>query len=66
MLYEVITRDRLFQVFFSTKGSKGTGLGLFIARQTIEAHGGFIGVDSEPGEGSTFTIYLVEGAASGA
>ncbi len=59
-------RDRLFQVFFSTKGSKGTGLGLFIARQTIEAHGGFIGVDSEPGEGSTFTIYLVEGAASGA
>ncbi len=35
-------------------GERGVGLGLFIARALIEAHGGTIGVDSEPGSGSTF------------
>lgn len=41
----------------SNEGS-GLGLGLFISRQIVEAHGGRIQVDSEPGEGATFEVYL--------
>lgn len=52
------TRDKIFTLFFSSKGSKGTGLGLFISNQTIEKHGGSIAVESEPGKGSTFIITL--------
>jgi signal transduction histidine kinase len=36
----------------------GSGLGLAIARQLVQAHGGWIGVESEPGKGTTFTIQL--------
>lgn len=52
------TRDKIFTLFFSSKGRKGTGLGLFISNQVVEQHGGAIDVDSEPGRGSTFTIRL--------
>ncbi|WP_432734950.1 response regulator [Maridesulfovibrio sp. FT414] len=52
------TRDKIFTLFFSSKGKKGTGIGLFISNQTIEQHGGKISVESEPGEGTTFTINL--------
>jgi FixJ family two-component response regulator/nitrogen-specific signal transduction histidine kinase len=52
------TLSRLFSVFFSTKGSKGTGLGLFIAKKAVDQHGGRIGAVSEPGEGSTFRIWM--------
>jgi signal transduction histidine kinase/AmiR/NasT family two-component response regulator len=48
----------LFTVFFSTKGSKGTGLGLFIADKIIRQHGGTITVDSALGRGSRFGILL--------
>jgi len=51
-------RENLFTLFFSSKGHRGTGLGLFIANQIIEQHGGAIEVDSEPGEGSCFKIIL--------
>jgi len=52
------TRQNLFGLFFSSKGQKGTGLGLFIARKTIEEHGGRISVVSEPGHGACFSIVL--------
>jgi signal transduction histidine kinase len=48
---------RVFQPFFSTKQA-GTGLGLPITRRIVEAHGGTIGVQSEPGRGTKFTIRL--------
>ncbi len=48
------TRENLFTLFFSSKGNKGTGLGLFIANKIISQHGGKITVDSKPNRGSTF------------
>jgi len=52
------TRENLFTLFFSSKGNRGTGLGLFIANQIIEKHGGKIKVESTPGEGSNFKITI--------
>ncbi|WMW64897.1 response regulator [Nitratidesulfovibrio liaohensis] len=52
------TREKLFTLFFSSKGSAGTGIGLFVASQVVRQHGGHIAVASEPGEGSTFTVSL--------
>jgi len=52
------TLARLFSVFFSTKGSRGTGLGLFIAKKAVDQHGGRIGAVSEPGQGATFRIWV--------
>lgn len=52
------TLDSLFTLFFSMKGQKGTGLGLFVSKKIINQHGGAIHVSSEPGEGTTFTIRM--------
>jgi PAS domain S-box-containing protein len=51
-------KQRLFTSFFSTKGSRGTGLGLLVTRKLIEAHRGTIEVASELGRGTRFTFYL--------
>ena len=51
-------KAKLFTVFFSTKGSKGTGLGLPVSRKIVEEHGGTLEVESEVGVGTTFTISL--------
>jgi len=48
---------RLFQPFFTTR-SEGTGLGLAIMRSVVDAHGGEVEVQSEPGRGTTFVVRL--------
>jgi two-component system OmpR family sensor kinase/two-component system sensor histidine kinase BaeS len=49
----------------SHAGGAGSGLGLAIARQLVQAHGGRIGVESQPGQGTTFTIELPAGRGEG-
>ncbi|NKE34417.1 PAS domain S-box protein [Natronococcus sp. JC468] len=54
-------QDRIFQVFdrlHSAEEYEGTGIGLALCRRVVERHDGEIAVDSEPGEGATFTIML--------
>jgi signal transduction histidine kinase len=48
-------RQRIFEPFFTTK-TKGTGLGMAIARRIVEAHGGTIGAASAPGHGATIVL----------
>ncbi len=52
------TREKMFTLFFSSKGSQGTGLGMFIAHHVITQHGGEIQVTSEPGQGAHFIICI--------
>ena len=50
-------RKRIFQVFVSGKGHRGTGLGLAVSQKILQEHGGEITVDSQPGQGSRFTLH---------
>ncbi len=52
------TREQLFNPMFSSKGGKGTGLGLLVTGKLIEEHHGSIHIETDPGTGSTFTIQL--------
>lgn len=53
-------QERIFERFFQVSGGKrgGVGLGLYISREIVRAHGGEMGVESEPGKGSTFWFTL--------
>lgn len=51
-------QEKMFSLFFSSKGSKGTGLGLYIANEVVKQHGGRILVDSTPGVGTEFRVEL--------
>lgn len=52
------TKNKMFTLFFSSKGSKGTGLGLYISQEIIKQHGGTIAVETVPGQGSIFRVTL--------
>ncbi len=54
---------RAFDPFFTTKEEKGTGLGLAIAHTVVEAHGGRIGIESRPGQGTIVRVRLPIGEA---
>ncbi len=52
-------KEKIFEPFFTTKGlEKGTGFGLSIVYDIVKEHGGYVTVDSEPGKGTTFRVYL--------
>jgi len=48
----------IFDLFSSTKGRRGTGIGLYVTRKIVQKHGGTVAVKSRPGEGSRFEIEL--------
>jgi len=52
------TREKAFSLFFSSKGTEGTGLGLFIADRIARSHGGAIELESELGVGTRFVVRL--------
>ncbi|MCG2775116.1 MAG: HAMP domain-containing histidine kinase, partial [Desulfobacterales bacterium] len=54
------TKEKIFQRFFSTKGSRGTGLGLMITKKIIDEHEGAIEFESKAGKGTRFIIRLPE------
>ena len=51
-------RQRCLEPFFSTKGQRGTGLGLSMVHATVEQHRGTLDIESEPGHGTTFIVRL--------
>ncbi len=54
------TKQKVFRSFFSTKGSKGTSLGLMITEKIVREHGGKVDLQTEPGIGTEFTVRLPE------
>jgi PAS domain S-box-containing protein len=49
---------RVFQEFFSSKGSEGTGIGLLVVQKVAEEHGGKVTFESRPGHGTVFTVTI--------
>jgi signal transduction histidine kinase len=60
------TQSRIFEPFFTTKPpGQGTGIGLAVVYRVVERSGGFLHVDSEPGEGTRIRVYLPRVGAAG-
>ena len=53
--------SKVFQDFFSSKGTEGTGIGLLVVQKVAEEHGGKISFESRPGEGTVFTVVIPDG-----
>jgi signal transduction histidine kinase len=53
-----VEREQLFKPFYTAKKPGGTGLGLWVSLSLVERYGGRISVDSAPGQGSRFTVWL--------
>ena len=51
-------KGHMFELFHSTKGNRGTGLGLAVAKKVVEEHEGTISATSVKGEGTTFRVVL--------
>jgi CheY-like chemotaxis protein len=56
-----LLQSRIFEPFFTTKDS-GTGLGLSVVYGVMQNHGGYIDLESEPGHGTSFTLYFPRAA----
>jgi PAS domain S-box-containing protein len=56
-------QKKVLSLMFTTKGLRGTGLGLLLTRKAVEQHGGRVDFESTPGEGTTFRIELPSAAA---
>ncbi len=56
--------EQIFQAFRTTKGQRGTGLGLAVTRKIVTAHQGEVQLESAPGQGATFSIILPTGEAT--
>jgi hypothetical protein len=73
MIFEIIdngvgmnseTQQKIFALFFSSKGAEGTGLGLFVTQKIVEQHGGRIKVRSVIGHGSVFRVSIPQRASA--
>jgi len=51
-------QEEVFEAFWSTKGQRGTGLGLAVTRKIVQEHGGEVTLESTEGEGAAFVITL--------
>ncbi len=58
--YHQEQQDEIFEPFYSTKPTSGTGLGLGIVKKLVQLYDGQVDVDSKLNEGTTFTITLLE------
>lgn len=54
----------VFEPFFTTKGTEGTGLGLAMVYACMQRHGGTVTLATQPGQGTTFTLWFPGGAPS--